>query len=505
MINIVKDLGEKFSSLKFNNAEYSASQNLVTVKFLYNPDLIDLTQENITEIKDKLKSMLEFCDIDVKFTKCVVNETVLGTYIYMTLINNFPTLSKNLNSNDIIVECSGINAKVKIRLRPSIYDYAVKAKKEIEIVNKLTENFIAEFSVQFEKLQDDIGTNFIDDNIEFQNSIKMIDEKILYELTNKVELIGSAEYNTAIDFTTIDREMKDVVICGEIKFLEKRNYTKTAMKNGKEIKYEKTFYTFSLNNENKHINVSFFPRAKELVRAESLENNLKVAIKGYTKMYKDTLSFTADSICLCEYTKMKGKTNKKSVNEKYHTVFPEKYEDFEQSSLFDTTDTRVWEKDFVVFDTETTGLDCKTNEIIEIGAVKISKGKIISTFSTFVHPDKDIPAEITEITHITNDMVKDAPKINYILPDFYKYCYGCVLVAQNISFDMGFIDAISKKMGYEFNHEQIDTLTLARQKILGLKNFKLGTICEKLGISLQGAHRAINDVLATAKVFLKLY
>ena len=99
-------------------------------------------------------------------------------------------------------------------------------------------------------------------------------------------------------------------------------------------------------------------------------------------------------------------------------------------------------------------------------------------FSTFIKPTVPIPEAITELTHITDDMVADAPAINYVLPDFYKYCYGCSLVAQNIAFDYGFLNAIGKKMLYKFDNPQYDTMVMARNKIRGLKNYKLGTICE---------------------------
>ena len=101
-------------------------------------------------------------------------------------------------------------------------------------------------------------------------------------------------------------------------------------------------------------------------------------------------------------------------------------------------------------------------------------------------------------------MVEDSPSINYVLPDFYKFCYRSSLVAHNIAFDYGFLSQIAKKMCYNFDNEQLDTLTIARSKLLGLRNFKLETIAEKLGVSLVGAHRAVNDAMATAKCFLKL-
>ena len=117
---------------------------------------------------------------------------------------------------------------------------------------------------------------------------------------------------------------------------------------------------------------------------------------------------------------------------------------------------------------------------------------------------KHIPKEITELTSISDDMVKDAPTINYIMPDFYKFCDGATIVAQNTAFDMSFIHNISKKLSYNFDHPTMDTMLMARQKLPGLKNYKLGTIVENLNISLENAHRAIDDATATAKAFIKL-
>jgi len=164
----------------------------------------------------------------------------------------------------------------------------------------------------------------------------------------------------------------------------------------------------------------------------------------------------------------------------------------------------TFDGEYVVFDVETTGLDSAKDEIIEIGACKIKNGKIIDVFSTFVKPNRKIPTEITELTGITDEMVADAPTINYVLPDFYKFCCGATIVAHNLTFDMGFIHNVAKRFSYNFNHNTMDTLEMARKKIGGLKNYKLGTIVDHLGIVLENAHRAVNDATATAKVFIKL-
>ena len=165
---------------------------------------------------------------------------------------------------------------------------------------------------------------------------------------------------------------------------------------------------------------------------------------------------------------------------------------------------KFFEGTYVVFDVETTGLEAKKDEIIEIGACKVKNGQIEEIFSTFVKPTKHIPREITELTGINDEMVKDSPTINYVMPDFYKFCDGATLVAHNIQFDIGFIRNLGEKLSYNFNHQLMDTLEMAKAKLPGLRNYKLGTIVERLNITLDNAHRAIHDATATAKVFIKL-
>lgn len=159
---------------------------------------------------------------------------------------------------------------------------------------------------------------------------------------------------------------------------------------------------------------------------------------------------------------------------------------------------------FVVFDIETTGLSKETESITEIGAVKVVDGKIIDRFSTFVNPERHIPAEITKLTGITNEMVADAPVITEILPKFLEFCQEAVLVAHNANFDTGFIRLnAERKCGIEVKNTVLDTLELSRALLPELKKHKLDIICEQLGVSLEGHHRAVNDAEATAEVFLK--
>ena len=159
---------------------------------------------------------------------------------------------------------------------------------------------------------------------------------------------------------------------------------------------------------------------------------------------------------------------------------------------------------YVVFDIETTGLSKEKEMITEIGAVKVADGKIIDRFSTFVNPQRPISAEITKLTGITDDMVKDAPTTENVLPEFLKFCEDTVLVAHNASFDTGFIRIAAERAGLgELHHTIVDTLELARALLPELNKHKLDIVCEHLGVTLNGHHRAVNDAEATAEVFIK--
>ncbi|MBQ2754481.1 MAG: PolC-type DNA polymerase III [Clostridia bacterium] len=161
-------------------------------------------------------------------------------------------------------------------------------------------------------------------------------------------------------------------------------------------------------------------------------------------------------------------------------------------------------KSVVVFDTETTGLNKETEEIIEIGAVKIQDGEIVDRFSTFINPKKPIPSKIVELTNITDDMVKDAPFIETVMPQFLEFCKDSVLVAHNASFDIGFVKETAKRLGIEgFAHTYIDTVELARGFLPDLPKHKLDFVAKALNISLEGHHRAVNDAETTAQIYLE--
>ena len=158
---------------------------------------------------------------------------------------------------------------------------------------------------------------------------------------------------------------------------------------------------------------------------------------------------------------------------------------------------------FVVFDIETTGFSSVTNHIIEIGAVKVENGKIVDRFSTYVNPQEPIPYRITKLTTITDADVMDAPTIDQVLPEFFAFCEGCVLVAHNASFDIGFIKENARKLELPYAYTHVDTLAMARVLLPQLAKFTLDHVAKTVGVSLENHHRAVDDAEATAEIFEK--
>ncbi|UPA29421.1 PolC-type DNA polymerase III [Terrisporobacter glycolicus] len=158
---------------------------------------------------------------------------------------------------------------------------------------------------------------------------------------------------------------------------------------------------------------------------------------------------------------------------------------------------------FIVFDLETTGFSNKNDKITEIGAVKVENFKIVDRFSQLINPEKDISYKVQELTGITNDLIKDKPTIEEILPKFIEFIGDSVLVAHNADFDMGFMQQKCREQNIEFKNTSVDTLTLARTLLPHMKRFRLNLIAKELGIPLLNHHRAVDDAEATAHIFIK--
>ncbi|MDE5867881.1 MAG: PolC-type DNA polymerase III [Anaeroplasmataceae bacterium] len=180
--------------------------------------------------------------------------------------------------------------------------------------------------------------------------------------------------------------------------------------------------------------------------------------------------------------------------------------DEEYFITFDKRDIPLKDASYVVFDIETTGLSQTYDEIIEIAACKVYQGGITETFETFVNPGRHIPEKISELTTITDEMVKDALGIDEILPKFMAFCEGSILVAHNAKFDVGMIERDIKRLNLDIKpFPVIDTLNLFRAGYYNeVKTFNLKSLAKYFKVKQEQHHRAIDDTKVTALCFITM-
>ena len=162
--------------------------------------------------------------------------------------------------------------------------------------------------------------------------------------------------------------------------------------------------------------------------------------------------------------------------------------------------------DYVVFDLETTGINCYKDSVVEISAVKVIGGRVENEFSSLVNPQRSIPYEVSKVNGITDAMVAEAPTFDKVLEKFIEFTEGMPLVGHNIhNFDLRFIYRDSEKFyGGIPGNNYVDTLRLARKYLPQLKRHSLTVLAEYYGISTEGAHRALNDCRMNQQVYEQL-
>ena len=173
---------------------------------------------------------------------------------------------------------------------------------------------------------------------------------------------------------------------------------------------------------------------------------------------------------------------------------------------YDSESRLLKELDFVVVDIEATGAKMPPNRIIELGAYRISDGRIVDNFVTLVNPEIPIPRFVMALTGITNEMVKEAPLFAEVAPKWLEFVADAVLIAHNAPFDTNFINHEISRVypGHRMINPHLCTVTLSRRAVPGLANYRLDTVSDHFSIPIVDRHRAGSDALATAEVFIRI-
>ena len=160
---------------------------------------------------------------------------------------------------------------------------------------------------------------------------------------------------------------------------------------------------------------------------------------------------------------------------------------------------------YVLVDIETTGLSPIYDDIIEIGAIKVKNNQMIDSYNQLIKIDRNLPEMITELTGITDEMLKTGKLPQVVLEEFVEFVRDDVIIGHNVNFDLGFLQNKCKKyLGYNLSNDYIDTLFLARKLVPNSINHKLGTLAKLFNISYEGAHRGLKDVEITYELYNKL-
>jgi DNA polymerase-3 subunit alpha (Gram-positive type) len=172
---------------------------------------------------------------------------------------------------------------------------------------------------------------------------------------------------------------------------------------------------------------------------------------------------------------------------------------------FEFGSRRIDETDFVVFDLETTGAKMPPCRVTEIGAFKVSGGKIVDEYQTLINPTMPIPSFIAELTGISDEMVRNAPEFHEVAGEFLEFVGDAVLVAHNAPFDIRFINHEIGRVfdGCSLVNPHICTVQLSRKLLPDIDNHRLHTVADYYSIEIINRHRAGDDALATAKIFIK--
>lgn len=512
-----KQFGNKYDFLQIYGVVFSKADNQTTITFLFNENVKEITDEQREELQNFFEQKLGlFSGLKIKFKKSFLDEDLIAKETLKILQSGFKSSVGEIALQDISVE-KGEVIKIEIEASNLVATSLDDRGADKFLESALAKEFIAKFSVKI-KASDkkQIDMNILDERERLEPR-KYMQKGVVtkrYEVGDVFMFFGQEITPKPEFIKNIAGEKLSVILSGIISNFQKKHYIKKKEKAKGENAKQSAYYTFTLTDDSGRMNCTYFSSMTNEKKMDKLGDGARIIIVGDVQKFNNNFTCYVRSLGMCSEYKSIEKTKPEQVEDEEECFdlqgecnFVRPYVEKHQANIFDKKpvySNYIMENDFVIYDFETTGLDTNACEIIEIGAVKIRGGEIVDIFQTLIKPKNTIPDIITQLTNISNDMVENSPPIGVVMSAFHEFCKGCVLGGyNNANFDDKILAVQSRKLGIEFDNQTTDVILLARSKMAS-SNYKLSTIVKNLGIVLIGAHRALNDALATAKVLLKL-
>lgn len=509
----------KFSYLRIDEVVPVKNEETNTVSlsitFIVPYDLYNDPEKFNSDVKAEIENAtIEMLPKNVlchfKYDKIMVIPQVVTRLVTDFIRDNYQKLfNGKYLAKDIQVSVTKENVTIIIPVDETIYSFCENKGVREKLIDYLDSKYAANNVIKFRSIKMPETEEF-----KLNHATKFVDDGLIICKKN-LTIIGQPIADPPIAIQKYKKAISDATICGEIISAEKKNYT------SKKTGSQKIFYAFSIKDPLGAVMPCLFfvknPKAKKSV-ADNIKVGDQVILNGelVVSNYNGALNMFIANAMSC-FIDVEGTRQKfayiKKLTQKAVVPQPKAYvtqEDEKPITLFDDVKyicPYLMENEFTVFDLETTGLiqNGTMPKIVEIGAARIKNGEIISTFQTLVDPQEHIPEDASRVNHIYDNMVDEAPIIADAIGPFLKFALGSKLVGHNaINFDAKIVEFYAKENGYSFDFEVLDTNKLVIDAGISNKYISLANLCKYFNIENTDAHRALGDVIATAKAFIEL-
>lgn len=502
---------DKFGYIKLTDVNVNLKEQSIELCLIYPSDKKSEVESNEKEIKQAVAATVKTEALLVVNLKAVCFDLEYCRQILKDFFKKYPSVFPYVNIKETVCaeKTEADSVFLEIPVNADIIDYCKERDLSNMAVEYLEMFFTEKIHIAFLPRKDGLSDNDV---------LTMDNDEPVYRLSmdggrNIIpggikEIIGKSVEEPAMYIEDCSSAFAEetVVLCGTV----------SDFKELKKSDGSKTFYKFTLTDFTASMDCLIFPnKTATAEKISQICDGMEIVLKGQLKEKEfrgeKTLSVFVRSVsgCVLPADFVKNEIYR-TTPDSYKTVFPEPYLEETQMGLFEEKkDNAVPEyvkgKTYVVYDFETTGLDTRVCKIIEIGAVKIVDGKFTETFSTLIDPGEKLEDRIVETTNITDEMLFGKPAIEDVLPDFNLFCDKAVLVGQNSNdFDYKILQRVASEQKLRFSAEHEDTMVMAKKLLRRVHNYKLATLAKYYGVVNENAHRALDDAVTTAKVFLNL-